>query len=173
MSEKEKEKVEEKTEKLDKKSKNEKKKVQKRTKKTKTRKRKKKKVVLMRGKRKEAIARAVIKEGKGNFRINKINIDAITNKYIKEIMLEPLKMVPDLANKIDISVTVRGGGPVGQAQAVRSAVARALYMFTEDENIKNMFIQRDRFMFVEDSRRVEPKKYLGPKARARKQKSYR
>ncbi|MCC7570096.1 30S ribosomal protein S9 [Candidatus Micrarchaeota archaeon] len=128
---------------------------------------------MQRGKRKKAIARAVVKEGKGNFRINKSNIETITNTYLKEIMYEPLKIVPDIASKVDISVSVKGGGPVGQAQAVRSSVARAIYEYTGDESIKNMFIERDRFMFVEDSRRIEPKKCMGPKARARKQKSYR
>ncbi|MCD6226922.1 30S ribosomal protein S9 [Candidatus Micrarchaeota archaeon] len=144
----------------------------KRSRKTKAKK-PKKKVVLVRGKRKKAIARAVVKEGNGNFRVNHVNITAVHNSYLKEIMYEPLAMLPDILPKIDISVTVRGGGPVGQAQAVRSAVARAIYAFTGDEKIKDLFIQRDRFMFVEDSRRVEPKKYMGPKARARKQKSYR
>ncbi len=134
---------------------------------------KKKKVVLKRGKRKEAVARAIIKQGKGRFRINKINIKAIANSYLREIMNEPLHILPEIAQNIDVSVTVRGGGPVGQAQAVSSAVARAIVEYTGDEQIKSMFIKRNRFIFVEDSRRVEPKKYLGPKARARRQKSYR
>jgi len=141
--------------------------------KTKITKKKKKKVVLKRGKRKEAVARAIIKQGKGRFRINKINIKAIANSYLREIMNEPLHILPEIAQNIDVSVTVRGGGPVGQAQAVSSAVARAIVEYTGDEQIKSMFIKRNRFIFVEDSRRVEPKKYLGPKARARRQKSYR
>ncbi len=144
----------------------------KRTKKTKIIKNKKN-AITVRGKRKRAIARAVVKKGKGTFRINKMNINSFVDAYIREIMDEPLKLVPDIASNIDVAVTVKGGGPIGQAQAVRSAVARGIYEYTKDENLKTMFIKRDRYMFVEDSRRIEPKKYLGPKARARKQKSYR
>ena len=102
-----------------------------------------------------------------------MDINANENSYVKAIMYEPLKLVPDLASKIDVIVNVHGGGPVGQAQAVRSAVARGIYKYTQDEAIKTLFMERDRFMLIEDSRRIEPKKYLGPKARARKQKSYR
>ena len=53
------------------------------------------------------------------------------------------------------------------------AIARALVEFANDPLLKEKMIARDRFLLAEDFRRVEPKKYLGPKARARFQKSYR
>jgi len=53
------------------------------------------------------------------------------------------------------------------------AVARALIGFSGDDKVKQKILQHDRFLIAEDSRRVEPKKYKGPKARARFQKSYR
>jgi small subunit ribosomal protein S9 len=62
---------------------------------------------------------------------------------------------------------------MGQAQACRVAIARALVGFSGDEHLKSRIIAYDRSMIAEDSRRVEPKKYKGPKARARFQKSYR
>lgn len=131
------------------------------------------KVVVVRGKRKEAIARATIKEGKGRVRINSYALDAIDDPILREVIREPILIASDVAPNVDISVNVRGGGPMGQAQAVRNAIALGLYTYTGNEELKARFLERDRFMLIEDSRRVEPKKYLGPKARARKQKSYR
>ena len=70
-------------------------------------------------------------------------------------------------------MNVMGGGQMGQAQACRVAIARALIGFSGDAGLKQKMISHDRSMVAEDSRRVEPKKYKGPKARARFQKSYR
>lgn len=137
------------------------------------REREKKKVFLLSAKRKEAIARARIKEGKGIVRINGIKLDAIQNPYVKEIISEPLVLAGSYPDKCQIDVNVRGGGVIGQAQAARTAIARALVAFTKDEDLKRKFIDHDRFLLVDDVRRVEPKKYKGRKARARFQKSYR
>ena len=128
---------------------------------------------VFRGKRKESIARASIRKGKGVVRVNRVNLKAIDNKYIRETIAEPLSLAPELASQVDISVNVVGGGSMGQAQASRVAIARALIGFSGDQDLKRRVIEHDRFMFAEDSRRVEPKKYKGPKARARFQKSYR
>ena len=84
-----------------------------------------------------------------------------------------LRMAPEVASQVDISINVKGGGQMGQAQACRVAIARALCGFSGDAALKGRIIAHDRFMLAEDSRRVEPKKYKGPKARARFQKSYR
>lgn len=141
--------------------------------KKKVEKRKVKKIAFARGKRKEAIARAVITDGNGKFIINGKSINSIQNNYIKEIIMEPLRLAAIPLEKINIRVNVVGGGVMGQAQAIRTAVARALVNYTEDEKIKSLFNEYDKFILVEDSRRVEPKKYKGRKARARFQKSYR
>lgn len=131
------------------------------------------KVVVARGKRKESIARATIKEGKGNIRINKISTNALSSRYIRELILEPLAFVGPEANSIDINVSVFGGGMMGQAQAARTAIANALVQYFDGMNLKEKFLQADRMLLIEDVRRVEPKKFRGPKARARYQKSYR
>jgi small subunit ribosomal protein S9 len=133
----------------------------------------KKEANVFRGKRKESIARATIRKGKGVVRINSVRLDAIDNKYVREIVSEPLHLVPEVASQVDISVSVFGGGQMGQAQAIRVAIARALIGFSGDAGLKQKIFAYDRTMVTEDSRRVEPKKYLGPKARARFQKSYR
>ncbi|MCX6770800.1 MAG: 30S ribosomal protein S9 [Candidatus Micrarchaeota archaeon] len=135
---------------------------------------KKKDVIsVFRGKRKESIARASIRKGKGVIRINSVRLDAIDNKYVRQMIAEPLTLAPEVATQVDIAVNVFGGGQMGQAQACRTAIARALVGFSGDEALKRRIIGHDKFMIAEDSRRVEPKKYKGPKARARFQKSYR
>ncbi|MFA4983416.1 MAG: 30S ribosomal protein S9 [Candidatus Micrarchaeia archaeon] len=128
---------------------------------------------VFRGKRKESIARASIRKGKGVIRINSVRLDAIDNRFVRDTISEPLKLAPEIASQVDISVNVMGGGQMGQAQASRVAIAHALAGFSEDAALKGRIIAHDRTMFAEDSRRVEPKKYKGPKARARFQKSYR
>jgi small subunit ribosomal protein S9 len=100
-------------------------------------------------------------------------LDAMENKYVKSIISEPLQLAPEVASQVDISVRAFGGGQMGQAQACSVAIARALVAFSGDESLKHRFVLHDRFMLAEDFRRVEPKKYKGPKARARFQKSYR
>ncbi|VVC03337.1 30S ribosomal protein S9 [Candidatus Bilamarchaeum dharawalense] len=132
-----------------------------------------KKVMTARGKRKESVARATITEGKGVIRVNSRNITSINNSYVREIIKEPLRYVGPEANNIDIAVNVNGGGIMGQAQAARTAIANALVAYFDGMNLKEKFISIDRSLVIEDTRRVEPKKFRGPKARARFQKSYR
>ena len=81
---------------------------------------------------------------------------------------------------VDIKVRVSGGGRVAQIYAVRQAISRALVAYYQkyvDEaskkEIKDMLVQYDRTLLVSDPRRCEPKKFGGPGARARYQKSYR
>ncbi|HIH19661.1 TPA: 30S ribosomal protein S9 [Candidatus Micrarchaeota archaeon] len=131
-----------------------------------------KKQIMERGKRKEAIARASIKAGKGIVRVNGILATQFPNPFARQIMLEPLAFL-DEPFDFDISVSVKGGGVMGQAQAVRIAMARALVAFKKSDVLRKAFLDFDRSMIVEDTRRVEPKKFKGPKARARFTKSYR
>ena len=132
-----------------------------------------KKIVSISATRKESTARATIKPWKSVFRYNKLHVDAIQNPYVKAIVLEPMKVANDYVSAVDIEVNVVGGGSFSQAQAARTAIARALVLYTKDSTLKQRFLQYDRYMLVEDVRRVEPKKYKGRKARARFQKSYR
>jgi len=126
-----------------------------------------------RGKRKKSIARATVSEGKGVVRINSMLIDFVEPTSLRDIIMEPIQVAGDIASGLDISVNVYGGGVVGQMQAARVAIAKALIKHTGSEELKKKMISIDRNMVIEDKRRVEPKKYKGPKARARYQKSYR
>ncbi|MFH0884421.1 MAG: 30S ribosomal protein S9 [Candidatus Micrarchaeota archaeon] len=131
------------------------------------------KVFVARGKRKESVARATITQGKGVIRINSQKLESLNNPYIRDIIREPLRYIGPEANSVDISVNVNGGGAMGQAQAARTAIANALWMYFDQMNLRKKFVEIDRSLVIEDTRRVETKKFRGPKARARFQKSYR
>jgi small subunit ribosomal protein S9 len=131
----------------------------------------KKKAIMVRGKRKEAIARSSIKEGMGRIFINGALLSSYDSPFLKAVVSEPLNFVP--LKDFDIHINMAGGGFSGQAQAARLAIARALLKFTKDDKLKDKFLEYDRGLLVEDPRRVEPKKFKGPKARARFTKSYR
>ncbi|HYB58996.1 MAG TPA: 30S ribosomal protein S9 [Candidatus Acidoferrales bacterium] len=132
-----------------------------------------KKTVNSSGKRKTSIARASFKEGQAVVRINKKLLSAVEPELIREKIREPLNLVGDLAKNLDIAVTVRGGGIMGQADAARTAIARGLIDWTNDLSLKDLFLKHDRTFLVNDYRQKEPKKYGGRGARARRQKSYR
>jgi small subunit ribosomal protein S9 len=125
------------------------------------------------GKRKTAIARATIKSGKGRVRINKIPVEIITPEVVRSKIMEPLLLSDKLWEGLDIDVNVRGGGYMGQAVATRMAIARALVKWTKRSSLKEKFLRYDRSMLSGDPRRKESKKFGGPGARKKKQKSYR
>lgn len=97
-------------------------------------------------------------------------LNAIPSAYVRQIITEPLRFTD--ASKYDVVVTTHGGGSMGQAQAARVAIANVLVAHEGDE-LKQKMLEADRSLLVEDSRRVEPKKFRGPGARARFTKSYR
>lgn len=129
-------------------------------------------VVVTSGKRKSAVARAYARKGKGRVRINNMVLQTYPD-YIKKIMMEPIELAEKHNNKVDVSVKVTGGGPMSQAEAVRTAIAKALFTFTNDKNLKATYMEYDRTLLVNDTRRSEPKKQMGRGARKRRQKSYR
>jgi small subunit ribosomal protein S9 len=125
------------------------------------------------GKRKTSIARASFKEGRGVVRINKKLLNVVEPQLIREKIQEPLDLAGEFAKKLDITVTIRGGGMMGQADAARTAIARGLVDWTNDLSMKDLFLKQDRTLLVNDYRQKEPKKFGGRGARARRQKSYR
>ena len=131
------------------------------------------KVITTSSKRKTAIARSTIRKGIGKVRINKKPLEIYTPELARLKIKEPLHMLGDRANKVDISVTVKGGGIMGQADATRTAIARGLVDFFDDKSLKELFLKHDRSLLVNDPRRKEPKHQLGRGARRKRQKSYR
>ncbi len=131
------------------------------------------KVVITSGKRKTAVAKAVVRDGVGRVRINKIPLEIYQPELARLTVMEPLVIAKDLAKKVDIDVTVRGGGVMGQAEAARTAIARGLVEWSGDEELKRAYLEYDRYLLVNDVRRKEPKKQGGRGARKRRQTSYR
>jgi small subunit ribosomal protein S9 len=139
---------------------------------------KKEKTILEVGKRRLAIARAVIKEGTGKVFINSKPLDLWGTDVLRLWIKEPLILAGDLAKTVDIHVNVRSGGIVGQAEAVRQAIAKALVRYSKDKKLKQKFLEYDRNLLVYDPRRNEPHHASGKGASKRgsrrgKQKSKR
>ncbi|MFB6086618.1 MAG: 30S ribosomal protein S9 [Halodesulfurarchaeum sp.] len=126
------------------------------------------------GKKKTAIARATVSDGEGRVRINSTPIELVEPEMARLKMLEPFRIAEEqLREDVDIDVTVEGGGFAGQADAVRTAISRGLVQFYGDAELRDAFMEFDRTLLVNDVRQPEPKKWGGPGARARYQKSYR
>ena len=132
------------------------------------------KTVHTSGKRKTAIARGTVKEGTGRVMVNRKPVELYEPELARLKLFEPLELAgDDLVNSVDINIRVVGGGIMGQAEAARMVIAKGLVEYTGDMNLKDRYVQYDRTMLVGDPRRSESKKFGGPGARARKQKSYR
>ena len=121
------------------------------------------------GKRKEAIARVYLRPGNGSITVNKRDVDVyFPRETLKMILRQPLEIV-EQESKWDIVVNVTGGGPSGQAGAVRHGISRALV--EADPDVRPA-LKKAGFL-TRDARRVERKKYGQPGARKRFQFSKR
>jgi len=137
--------------------------------------------------RKTASAHVHITKGVGKIRINNVPVEMISQETAREAILAPLEIAGDLRNKIDISVRVKGGGFMGQSSAAATGISRALTGWTKSKNdpkehpfsksiredLRIRISEYDKYLISGDARRKEPKKFGGPGARRRKQKSYR
>jgi len=127
------------------------------------------------GKRKTAIARAVLSHpAKGQIKINNVPLHLYEPEIARLRIQEVLEIInhPKL-EKCDINVNVKGGGIFGQSDAVRMAIAKSINKFIGTKTIERVFREYDESLLSGDSRRTEPKKFGGKKARARRQKSFR
>lgn len=133
-----------------------------------------KKVLVVSGKRKTAVAKALVKPGMGRIRINMTPLEIYEPEVARKKIMEPLIQAGDeVWKQVDMDIKVWGGGYMGQAEAARMAIANALLKWTKSTQLRTAFTEYDRTMIVGDPRRKEPKKFGGPGARARDQKSYR
>ena len=139
------------------------------------------KMVYTHGKKRNAIANAVVQEGKGTITVNRIPIQNIEPKTLRIKIFEPILILGvNHFKNLRIKVRVSGGGPVAQLYAARMAIAKGIVAwnqkYVDDEQkaiIRKNFMNYDKTLLVADNRRMEPKKSGGPGARARYQKSYR
>ncbi|KAH3764349.1 40S ribosomal protein S16 [Pelomyxa schiedti] len=139
------------------------------------------KFVQVFGRKKTAVAVSLCREGHGHVRLNGAPIDLITPELLRTKVLEPLLLLgKGVFGHLDIKLRVKGGGRVSQLYAIRQAIAKSIVAYYQkfvDEaakkEIKDKLLNYDRSLLVADPRRCEPKKFGGPGARARYQKSYR
>ncbi|MFW9925543.1 MAG: 30S ribosomal protein S9 [Candidatus Thorarchaeota archaeon] len=130
-------------------------------------------VVVSTGKRKTSLAKATIKDGTGRIRINGKPLEIQQPELARMRIMEPLILFGEGWKRYDIRVRTKGGGFMSQADAVRMAIATGLIRMSQDFEVRSKMIEHDRTMLVGDPRRTEPKKFGGPSARSRYQKSYR
>src|SRR6056297_1975110 len=113
------------------------------------------------GRRKEAIARVYLSEGKGKIIVNKRDLEEFfPTKPLQFIVMQPLKVL-SVDGNFDLKVNVRGGGIKGQAEAVRLGISRALI----EKNPEYRDALKKEGFLSRDSRAVERKKPGQPKAR--------
>ena len=132
-----------------------------------------KKIVNVSGKRKTAVARASVQKGKGRIRINKKPVEIYEPELARWKIMDAVRIADKFVKDVDIDVNVKGGGIMGQASAVRTAIAKGLVEYTGDPSLRLAYVDFDRSLLVSDPRRKEPKKPLGRGARKKRQKSYR
>lgn len=135
------------------------------------------KLVHFPAKRKRAIARTTVKEGHGDIRINSIPLEIFQPVLSRDKIKLALMLASDYLDlkKINIDINVKGGGIMGQADAIASSIARALVEWTESDDLLSVYQKYDRTMIAGDHRLTEPHKpsqsSKGP--RHKRQKSYR
>lgn|SRR3989338_6995485 len=130
------------------------------------------KTIQTSGTRKTAVARLTMKQGSGKITVNNVPLPLVSPRIsqmkIQEVCIFGEKILT--ANDIDISV--RGGGVISQADAIRVAIGKAF--IEKDESLKESILAFDRQMLVADTRYKEPAKPNSHgSARAKRQKSYR
>lgn len=133
------------------------------------------------GRKKTATALAFVKKGSGGLKVNGVPITLLQPEILRLKTLEPIMLLgSEKFQDVDIRVRVKGGGTTSQIYAIRQAIAKGIVAYYQkfvDEaskkEIKDILVAYDRTLLVADSRRCEPKKFGGPGARARYQKSYR
>ena len=133
------------------------------------------------GRKKNATAVALVTSGHGCIRVNGKAVELIEPQSLLLKVYEPVFLLG--ANKfkdLNIKVRVVGGGQANQIMAVRMAISKGIIAYYQkfvDEQskreLKDLLLQYDKGLLVSDPRRCEPKKFGGPGARARFQKSYR
>jgi len=132
------------------------------------------KLIYSSGKRKTAIAKAIIKDGTGKIYFNKKDYSTL-QMFNKLKLEEPIRIAKEVFGNLnfDVNINVHGGGEKGQIEAARLALAKAMVKFSNSEKLKEAFLKYDRNLLVADVRRKEARKPGDSKARAKRQTSYR
>lgn len=135
------------------------------------------KIVNVAGKRKKAIARATIKGGKGEVKINLRPLELYEPKYARMRIMDAMSIARDFVDlaSIQINIKTNGGGVFGQADAIASSIARGLCQWSGSDELLSAYHAHDRTLIAGDHRLTETHKpgqsSQGP--RHKRQKSYR
>ncbi|MEK6823674.1 MAG: 30S ribosomal protein S9 [Nanoarchaeota archaeon] len=131
-------------------------------------------MIVTSGKRKTAIARAILTEGSGKVSLNNINYKNL-QLFNRLKIEEPLRIAQELLGeaKFNVNIKIKGSGEKSQVEAARLALARAILQFTKSKELKEAYLKYDRNLLVADVRQKEARKPGDSKARAKRQTSYR
>jgi small subunit ribosomal protein S9 len=121
------------------------------------------------GRRKSSTARVFINSGRGDITVNGRSLDAFFGRETARMVVRQALEATSMTDKIDVRITVSGGGTTGQAGAIRHGLARALVRYNED--LRSPLRQAG--FLTRDAREVERKKVGLHKARKRPQYSKR
>ena len=121
------------------------------------------------GRRKTSVARVYMSKGKGNIMVNKKSYSDFFDTAILQYKIQQPFSLTETKDKFDLSVTVKGGGINGQAEAIRLAISRALVEFNEEFKP----VLKSEGLMTRDPRMVERKKFGQKKARKKFQFSKR
>lgn len=121
------------------------------------------------GRRKTAAARVFLRAGTGRILVNRRSLDEFFGRETARMVVRQPLNIAGVADDVDVTVTVRGGGGSGQAGAIRHGIARALVDY--DEGLRKPM--REAGLLTRDAREVERKKVGLRKARKRPQYSKR
>lgn len=130
--------------------------------------------IIASGKRKTAIARAILTEGSGKIRVNKKDYKNM-QMFDKLKIEEPLRIAEKILGKLnfDVFINVKGGGEKGQIEAARLALARVIVKFANNEQLVKTYLDYDKNLLIADIRRKEAYKPGDSKARKKRQSSKR
>lgn len=132
------------------------------------------KKVFSSGKRKTAIARAILREGSGKIKIDKKNYETL--HWLDKLRIEePIRIAKEVLGKInfDADIFSKGGGEKSRIEASRLALARGILSWADSTDLEEAYIKYDRNLLVADIRRKEMRKPGDSKARKKRQTSYR
>jgi small subunit ribosomal protein S9 len=121
------------------------------------------------GRRKSSSARVFLTTGSGNFSVNGRTLDRFFGRETARMVARQPLEAADMLGRVDVKVTVKGGGTTGQAGAIRHGIARALVDYDEKLRVP----MRQAGFLTRDAREVERKKVGLHKARKRPQYSKR
>ena len=133
------------------------------------------------GRKKTATAVAFCTKGRGLIKVNGVPIELLEPEILRLKTYEPVLLLGQAKfSEVDIRIRVKGGGFTAQIYAIRQAIAKSLVAYYQKyvdeaakQEIKEILMAYERTLLVADPRRCESKKFGGPSARARYQKSYR